>query len=132
MSVAESVVERIEGAGGALRVSGERIRYRLPEDAAHLLGGLRAHKQEVLLLLRKRGGSGLQWPSESLDAERKFGQPHAKLFPFIGRKVRTPEGARTLVQVFRDRATALLDRDVDKCAWFQPGQVEPVSWELSE
>ena len=30
------------------------------------------------------------WPVESLDAVRRFGQPHAKLFPFIGRKVRTP------------------------------------------
>ncbi len=131
MSVAENVVERIEGAGGELTVNGQRIRVRLPEDAAHLLDELRAHKQEVLLLLRKRDGSGPCWPRESLDAERKFGgQPHVKLFPFIGRKVRTPEGAGVLVQVFKDRATVLLDREKDKCAWFEPGQVEPVSWEL--
>ena len=30
---------------------------------------------------------------ESLDAQRRFGQPHARLFPFLGRKVLTPAGA---------------------------------------
>jgi hypothetical protein len=54
MSVAESVVERIEGAGGKLGLNGERIRVRLPEDAVHLLEELRAHKDEVLTLLRRR------------------------------------------------------------------------------
>jgi len=54
MNVAESVVERIEGEGGALAVNGEQIRVRLPEDAAHLLQELRAHKDEVLSLLRRR------------------------------------------------------------------------------
>jgi hypothetical protein len=54
MNVAESVVERIEGAGGVLAVNGERIRVRLPEDAAHLLEELRANKDEVLSLLRRR------------------------------------------------------------------------------
>ena len=54
MSVAESVVERIEGVGGVLALNGERIRVRLPEDSAHLLEELRAHKNEVLSLLRRR------------------------------------------------------------------------------
>jgi hypothetical protein len=55
MNAAGSVVERIEGAGGTLAVNGERIRVRLPEDAAHLVEELRAHKVEVLSLLRERG-----------------------------------------------------------------------------
>lgn len=54
MNVAEGVVERIEGMGGVLAVNGERIRARLPDDAAHLLEELRAHKDEVLSLLRRR------------------------------------------------------------------------------
>jgi hypothetical protein len=54
MSIAESVVERIEDAGGVLRLNGERIRVRLPEDATHLLDDLRAHKDEILSLLRRR------------------------------------------------------------------------------
>jgi hypothetical protein len=54
MNVAESVIERIEGAGGKLAVNGEWIRVRLPEDAADLLEELRVHKNEVLSLLRRR------------------------------------------------------------------------------
>jgi hypothetical protein len=79
----------------------------------------------------KREEHGSHWPPESLDAERRFGQSHAKLFPFLGRKVRTPEGAGMLVQVFADRVTVLLDTEREKCAWFEPGRVEPVSWELA-
>jgi hypothetical protein len=70
------------------------------------------------------------WPPVSLDAERRFGRPHAKLFPFIGRKVRTPTGTGTLLQVFSDRATVLLDSELSRCSFFSPGQIEPVSWEL--
>jgi hypothetical protein len=70
------------------------------------------------------------WPPASLDAERRFGQPHARLFPFIGRKVRTPGGPGTLLQVFAERVTVLLDSELGKCAVFTPGEIEPVSWEL--
>jgi hypothetical protein len=67
------------------------------------------------------------WSSaESLDAERRFGQPHARLFPFIGHKVRTPEGPGTLIQVFAERVTVLLDCEVTRCAWFDPREVCPV------
>jgi hypothetical protein len=43
-------------------------------------------------------------PAGSLDAARCFGQ-HGKLFPFLGRKVRTPNGPGTLLQVFTERVT---------------------------
>ena len=55
MSVAERVIERIEVAGGILTVCGNRIRCRLPEDAAHLLNDLKTHKSEVIACLNKRG-----------------------------------------------------------------------------
>ncbi len=71
-------------------------------------------------------------PAEALDAERRFGHPHAKLFPYIGRKVRTPEGPGTLLQVFAERVTVLLDSELKKCAFFMPEQIEPASWEISE
>ena|SRR5258708_7130693 len=54
MTFAESVIERIEVAGGVLALNGERIRYQLPEDVAGLLEELRAHRDEVLLFLRMR------------------------------------------------------------------------------
>lgn len=72
-----------------------------------------------------------KWPLVSMDAERRFAQPHAKLFPFIGRKVRTPAGAGTLIQVFAERVTVVLESDVDKCAFFTPAEIEPASWELA-
>ena len=54
MSLAEQVIERIEVAGGVLTVRGDRIRCRLPEDAAHLLDDLKAHKSEVIACLKQR------------------------------------------------------------------------------
>jgi hypothetical protein len=69
------------------------------------------------------------WPPESLDAERRFAQPHAKLFPFLGRKVRTPDGPGTLLQVFADRVTVVLDSELHRCSFFAPGAIEPMAWE---
>ena len=67
------------------------------------------------------------WPPESLDALRRFGQPHARLFPFLGRKVWTPEGAGTLLQVFADHVLVLLDSELSLCSSFSTEHVSPVS-----
>jgi hypothetical protein len=67
------------------------------------------------------------WHPKSLDAERRVGQPNAKLFPFIGRKVRTPGGPGTLLQVFAERVTVLLDSELSRCSFFRPTEIEPVS-----
>jgi len=56
-------------------------------------------------------------------ADNRFGQPHADLFPLLGRKVRTPKGPGTLLQVFADRTTVLLDADLEKCSWFRPEEI---------
>jgi hypothetical protein len=53
----------------------------------------------------------------------RFGQPHADLFPLLGRKVRTPKGPGTLLQVFADRTIVLLDADLEKCSWFRPEEI---------
>lgn len=85
----------------------------------------RQHKEAVIGV----PGIGSNWPPESMEAERRFGQPHARLFPFLGRKVRTPRGPGTLVQIFADRATVVLDSELSRCNWFHPKEVEPVSTE---
>lgn len=54
MRVAEQVIECIEVAGGVLTVRGDRLRCRLPEEAAHLLDDLKTHKREVIACLKKR------------------------------------------------------------------------------
>lgn len=88
-------------------------------------GGLstRQDKQSVIGVL----GIASNWPRESLEAEWRFGQRHARLFPFLGRKVRTPGGPGTLIQVFANRVTVLLDSELGRCTWFHPNDVEPVS-----
>jgi hypothetical protein len=71
--------------------------------------------------------SQCDWPQASLNVERRFhDQLHARLFPFIGRKVRTPGGPGTLIQVFAERATVMLEVELSKCAWFHPTEVVPV------
>jgi hypothetical protein len=69
------------------------------------------------------------WPPERPGPERKFGAPHARLFPFIGRKVRTPQGAGVLLQVFRGRCGVVLDMEAGQYMRFFPlAEIEPISW----
>jgi hypothetical protein len=127
------MVSRLEQSGGRLELDGDRIRYAIPtgnSDARDMLRELRQHREAVKELLRQRVEEYRPWPAASLDVERRFGQPHAKLFPFLGRKVRTPEGVGTLIQVFADRCTVVLDSQMCRRARFPPIDITPVSWEL--
>jgi hypothetical protein len=121
------VVSRLEQTGGRLRLDGDCIRYSVPSgnpEVPGLLAELRRRREEVAELLRRRVTS----PSEPYETERRSCQPHGKLFSFIGRKVRTPEGPGTLLQVFADRATVLLDSERDQaCVRFPPSQVIPAA-----
>ena len=150
---AETLVAALEQGGVRLRIEGERLKLEAPADkvpSPETIAGLREHKAAVVEYLRGRlQPGGIQfsrfpdsiaqkteklesWPPESFEIERRFAQPHAKLFPFLGRKVRTPGGPGTLIQVFTDRATVVLDSEISRCSFFLPGQIEPVSWEVSE
>jgi hypothetical protein len=118
------IVSRLEQAGGELSLNGDRIEYAIPrgnQEAQELLAELREHRKTLADFLRRRVHEHPQKsPPESYEAMPRFGQPHARLFPFIGRKVRTPAGPGTLIQVFADRVTVLLETDLNKCAWFAP------------
>jgi hypothetical protein len=48
------LIEQVENAGGLLALNGERLRVRLPEDAASLPDGLQARKAALLFLLPRR------------------------------------------------------------------------------
>jgi len=129
------IVSQLEGAGGKLVLDGDRIRYSVPggdTEVQGLLAELRRHRDALKKLLRERGSDERTCPPASAEAERRFAQPHARLFPFLGRKVRTPGGPGTLLQVFAERVTVLLDQDLRKCSFFSPREVEPVSDERSE
>jgi tubulysin polyketide synthase-like protein len=146
---AEILVAELEQEGIRLRVEGDRLKLEAPANKVpnpKTIAGLRDNKAAVVEYLRGRSYQFSSfsnpipqkteklpnWPTESHEAERRFGQPHAKLFPFLGRKVRTPGGPGTLLQVFAERVTVLLDRDLRKCTFFSPREVEPVSGERSE
>lgn len=92
-----------------------------------LLAELRARKPEILCLLQSEGqhqAAGDGWPPESLDAERRFGRWHARLYPFIGRTVSTPRGDGRLVQVFPERASVILPGEV-QVGVFLPEDLKP-------
>jgi hypothetical protein len=125
------IVSRLEESGGTLVLDGDRIRYSVPSGDAEvraLLFELRKRREEVRGLLAQRAAQQRSCPPTLFEAERRFGQPHARLFPFLGRKVRTPAGPGTLLQVFAERVTVLLDSELSKCSFFRPAEIEPVSW----
>jgi len=131
MNAAHSILAEITRRGIAVRVDGKTLRLRprlaLDDD---LVGRIKEHKAEIIRVVLTEGSDqALHWPPKSLAAERRFGQSHAKLFPFLGRKVRTPTGPGTLIRVFAERVTVLLDSERDKCSFFRPEQIEPVSTE---
>jgi len=58
----ESAVDEIRRAGGVLKLDGDRIRYLLPGNVAHLAGELKEHKPELMELLRSAGGRIATFP----------------------------------------------------------------------
>jgi len=39
-------------------------------------------------------------------------------------------GPGTVLQVFANRVTVLLDSEMSRCSFFPPAEIQPVSWEL--
>jgi hypothetical protein len=145
----ETLVAELEQDGIRLRAEGEKLKLKAPADkvpSAETIAGLRENRNAVLEYLKERSQSrGIQsvslldpiprktdklehWPIESVNAKIRFGQAHARLFPFIGRKVRTPNGPGTLIQVFAEKVTVLLDTELTKCKFFTPDEIQPANW----
>lgn len=134
MSDVLDIMSRLERAGGSLSIDGDRIEYAIPRsnrEPQELLGELRKQRERVaeILLLRE---SGRELPRESPDGVCRFGQPRARLFTSIGRKVRTPAGRGTLLQVFADRVTVVLDSELSRCSFYAVGDIGPVTRNMRE
>jgi hypothetical protein len=101
-----------------LAVAGDRLRYR-PADAlsSDLLADLQAHKPELIELLH--------WPEASLDYLERFRVPEARLYPFLGKEVTTPEGRGRLLQVIAPHAVVALERDPGRAVFFLWDEVHP-------
>jgi hypothetical protein len=118
---AAAILRELERRGVLVTADGDALVLkpkRALDDA--LLARVREHKPEII-----RAVSAPKAP----DTVKRFGQRHARLFPFIGRKVWTPGGTGTLLQVFADRATVILDSQLSQCTAFAPAEIEPVSAE---
>lgn len=118
---AEELLAEVKALGVTVQVGGDVLQFRpgsrIPPP---LVEELRAHKPELLELVCLQG-----WPPESLDCVRRFRQPHARLLPFIGRAVVTPQGRGKLLQVFTDLAAVALDREPDRAVFFLPSDLRP-------
>lgn len=114
-----TLVLELTRRGVRLAPEGGRLRYEAPPGAltVDLLAALREHKAAILELLA--------WPAECWQSEALYGQPHARLFPLIGRPVWTPQGAGRLVQVFSNRAAVVLDCQPGLVAFLDPGAIRP-------
>lgn len=129
MMDALEILESLRGLGITVHVVGpDRLRLepasRIPPE---MVPRILEAKGAILEELRSRTSEEPIGDGPSLEAELRFGQSHARLFPFIGRKVRTPRGSGTLLQVFADTATVVLDSDLSRCCFYAPAEIEPIN-----
>lgn len=119
---AEELLAEVEALGVAVSLDREGILLR-PRSllTPELIEALRAHKEALRGLVELRG-----WPEASREAVRSFGLPHARLYPFIGRTVTTPDGPGTLLQVFSERAAVLFDDGAERRVFhYLPSELTP-------
>ena len=122
----------------SLRNGKVHVRYSCPRTAVPVvmsaIGILKEHREETIALLSERTKAmpkNNDWPLASFEAQAKFLQLEARLYPFIDKRVRTPRGTGQLRQVFDGRATVLLDSELakpgheQKESYFDPADVFP-------
>lgn len=117
---AEAVLTRLEELHVAVSVKGDSLRLRGegPPLPPELVEEIRRAKPELLVRLRSAGSLGKEWPPESDDYVRRFGCSEARLYPFIGKRVATPDGPGVLLQVLRNACAVRLDREPARVTCF--------------
>lgn len=118
---AHHLLAELESRGATFLCLGDRLRVE-PRSAIpqELIPELVEHKAEILKLLQ-----GEAWPVECLDSERRFGKPHARLFPLLDQTVETPQGPGRLLQVFAERVAVELTHSPGYVVHFLPEEVSP-------
>lgn len=118
---AEDLLAEVEALGVAVRLDRHELVLR-PKSrlTPELVERLRAHKAELLDLVELQG-----WPEASRKAVRRYGAPCARLYPFLGRTILTPEGPGRLLQVLPERATVVLDSRPGRLCAFLPSELRP-------
>jgi hypothetical protein len=84
MSLVDALVHEAEAVGLSFGIKGEHVVVRFPvsrrAELAPLIDTLKRYKHEVEKLVRNRPAwhAEADWPSASLDAERRFAQPDSR------------------------------------------------------
>ncbi len=118
----QGLLAQLKRHGLVVRVPGERLRVEGPrgvitDDLRHRLV---ENKPELIAALLGAAG----WPLESQKTVRRFHRPEARLYPFLGRRVATPQGRGwgRLLGIFADR---VIVRQGGRRFVFLPSEVRP-------
>lgn len=116
---AMQILDELEAREIRVRVEGQGIELVGPRGALtpELEVEIRRRKPELVEVLSLQS-----WPEASRDAVREYRVPHARLYPFLGRRVLSPRGRGRLLQVFADRAVVNL---AGRVSVFLPSEVRP-------
>lgn len=123
------VLNELKRTGCEVAFDGDRLLVHGPLTD-ELRQAIRTNKPEIIALLRS--GTGVhnlnEWPPECLESEKRFGCPEARLYPLLGKEVRTPEGTGTLWQVLSVERVGVV-REVDgqeRVVYFSLEEVRPI------
>lgn len=119
---AEAILAELEALSIQVGTDGQVLDLVGPRGAltAELAEEIRSQKRDLLELVELQ-----RWPAESRDAVRRFGKPCARLYPFVGREIQTPDGPGRLLQVLAERVTVVLDAEPSRARFFLPSEVRP-------
>ena len=123
MTKAEALLAQLNAHGVLIEANGNNLRIDAPQGAItpELLESLKERKDDILKLISF-------WPPECLEAERRFGHYHARLYPLIGKRVVTRKGRGKLWRVFTNSIGVVLDSSPDQVTYFDgPQGIHPLS-----
>lgn len=119
---AEEILAELEALSIQVGTDGQVLELVGPRGALRpeLAEEIRCHKRDLLELVELQ-----QWPEASREAVRRYGEPCARLYPFLGQSILTPRGAGRLVGVLPERATVVLDGQPGRPSVFLPSELRP-------
>ncbi len=122
MTQADALLAQLTGSGVLIEATGKNLRIDAPPGVLtpQILESLKERKDDILKLI-------LLWPPECLEAERRFGHYHARLYPLMGKQVVTLEGRGELWRVFANSIGVILNSSSDQVTYFDgPEHVSPL------
>ncbi len=91
----------------AVRTALAQQKVQLMETLRSRAEGLPTSESDSVVVAAKHPKKETDWPKECIESRRRFGQPHAVLFPLIGRAVQTPQGRGRLFNVMSTKDGAI-------------------------